>query len=419
MTMSQPDKHASGAMAREPEDDVTRCFACGEALKKGEMVMHDASEAGLIHAACCGPEREAYHGADGEPLKDGEPIPTGWPWPGDDPALSALRSEAQREGLAGRLAELREVCAKVAEQEALDFLSPEYATGQPLSSFAERFACEQVAKEIRALDIGALALHATSQPLSQEGGHAEIERLERDLAEADEWIREATKAITNLTAGGSEYFARRVRGVYRADLPFCVQRIRDRFEGAERRWRDAIRAAAPQPPLPPGAPDALAVLKAIRAELPKTDPGPAFDEYGYKSQGNYGDVASDAAAYAEWLIAEKLDAAIAQAEAGTSGTSFISSLSSEQLERLRSYNGPEDHGSPEANRQGVELTQLERQLLREINGELPASAWGAWVGACSEALRAMSLIDRQGRITEAGKAALAQPQGSGPSERGA
>lgn len=43
-----------------------------------------------------------------------------------------------------------ENAAKIAEAKALEFLSPEYATGQPLSSFNERFACEQVASAIRA-----------------------------------------------------------------------------------------------------------------------------------------------------------------------------------------------------------------------------------------------------------------------------
>lgn len=44
----------------------------------------------------------------------------------------------------------REACAKVAEAKAVDFLSPEYASGQPLSSFSERFACKQIAEAIRA-----------------------------------------------------------------------------------------------------------------------------------------------------------------------------------------------------------------------------------------------------------------------------
>lgn len=43
----------------------------------------------------------------------------------------------------------REACAQVAEAKAQDYLSPQYATGQPLSSFAERFACKQIAKAIR------------------------------------------------------------------------------------------------------------------------------------------------------------------------------------------------------------------------------------------------------------------------------
>lgn len=44
----------------------------------------------------------------------------------------------------------REACAKVPEAKAQDYLSPQYATGQPLSSHAERFACKQIAEAIRA-----------------------------------------------------------------------------------------------------------------------------------------------------------------------------------------------------------------------------------------------------------------------------
>lgn len=43
----------------------------------------------------------------------------------------------------------RERCAKVCEAAAKQFLSPEYATGQPLSSFSERFACDTCAEGIR------------------------------------------------------------------------------------------------------------------------------------------------------------------------------------------------------------------------------------------------------------------------------
>lgn len=44
-----------------------------------------------------------------------------------------------------------EECAKVAEAQAKEFLSPEYASNQPFGSFCERFACDEVAKAIRAL----------------------------------------------------------------------------------------------------------------------------------------------------------------------------------------------------------------------------------------------------------------------------
>ncbi|QZP06842.1 hypothetical protein [Caenibius sp. WL] len=42
-----------------------------------------------------------------------------------------------------------ELAVKLAEQQQQDFLSPEYATGQPLSSFQERFACGQIAEALR------------------------------------------------------------------------------------------------------------------------------------------------------------------------------------------------------------------------------------------------------------------------------
>lgn len=47
-----------------------------------------------------------------------------------------------------------EDAAKVCEQKTQKFLSPEYATGQPLSSLQERFACGQCTSAIRALKEG-------------------------------------------------------------------------------------------------------------------------------------------------------------------------------------------------------------------------------------------------------------------------
>ena len=62
-------------------------------------------------------------------------------------ALKTLRAERDA---AAR--DMRERCAKVAEGKAQEFLSPEYARHQPLSSAAERFACGEVATAIRALE---------------------------------------------------------------------------------------------------------------------------------------------------------------------------------------------------------------------------------------------------------------------------
>jgi hypothetical protein len=56
------------------------CIACGLVLAPGSLVLSDAS-GGTIHADCCGPERESYINADGEPLRAGDPIPTPWVWP--------------------------------------------------------------------------------------------------------------------------------------------------------------------------------------------------------------------------------------------------------------------------------------------------------------------------------------------------
>jgi hypothetical protein len=44
----------------------------------------------------------------------------------------------------------REACAKVCENQVKIFLSPQYKTGQPLSSFGERHAAASCAAAIRA-----------------------------------------------------------------------------------------------------------------------------------------------------------------------------------------------------------------------------------------------------------------------------
>lgn len=68
---------------RDPdESDAETCIACEKRLEVGQRVMLDQS-GGYIHADCCGPEREGYVNADGEPLGPNDPIPTGFIWEGD------------------------------------------------------------------------------------------------------------------------------------------------------------------------------------------------------------------------------------------------------------------------------------------------------------------------------------------------
>lgn len=58
---------------------VERCIACQQPMVTGQPYYDDAS-GGVLHAECCGPEREGYTNADGDPLEAGEPIPTPGIW---------------------------------------------------------------------------------------------------------------------------------------------------------------------------------------------------------------------------------------------------------------------------------------------------------------------------------------------------
>lgn len=61
------------------QDEPECCIACGKPFVDGDLYHFDA-EGGCIHAECCGPERESYCNADGEPLGTDDPIPTPMVW---------------------------------------------------------------------------------------------------------------------------------------------------------------------------------------------------------------------------------------------------------------------------------------------------------------------------------------------------
>lgn len=73
---------------------------------------------------------------------------------------------------------------------------------------------------------------------------AEIERLKAERDELRAYAFEATKAITNLTIGGSEFFGKRIGEMYTADLPYCVKHIQERMGYRCDAHREKARAEA-------------------------------------------------------------------------------------------------------------------------------------------------------------------------------
>lgn len=74
-------------------DGQERCIACLRPFADGERYLGDAS-GGFIHAGCCGPERESYTNADGEPLGPDDPIPAGAIWSAPPSPIEAEEVEA-------------------------------------------------------------------------------------------------------------------------------------------------------------------------------------------------------------------------------------------------------------------------------------------------------------------------------------
>lgn len=77
-----PDVNAAdmGVNAGPADDDAECCIACDVPFEDGDLVYWCSDDTGHLHEECCGPERESYVNADGNPLKDGEPIPKPFAW---------------------------------------------------------------------------------------------------------------------------------------------------------------------------------------------------------------------------------------------------------------------------------------------------------------------------------------------------
>lgn len=132
-------------------DDAKRDMLAAMLLARDEAEYHKPIPVGLIEwgATCIRAGRDAKHSGDctnechtcGRCLADSTLAQA-------DQILAALgHGEC---GVQTRDAVIEE-CAKVAEAQAQAFLSPQYAANQPFGSLCERFACEEVAKAIRAL----------------------------------------------------------------------------------------------------------------------------------------------------------------------------------------------------------------------------------------------------------------------------
>lgn len=70
---------------------------------------------------------------------------------------------------------------------------------------------------------------------------ARIRADRAELAALRKFAKDATIALTGLTSGGSEFFAGQMGDIYVADIPRCVERVRERYETGSRLTGDAIR----------------------------------------------------------------------------------------------------------------------------------------------------------------------------------
>jgi hypothetical protein len=73
--------------------DAETCIACAIAFVDGDRYLPDNS-GGAIHFDCCGPERESYCNADGDPLGPDEAIPEPLIWTADPPASPVCETKS-------------------------------------------------------------------------------------------------------------------------------------------------------------------------------------------------------------------------------------------------------------------------------------------------------------------------------------
>lgn len=74
--------------------------------------------------------------------------------------------------------------------------------------------------------------------------------LVTELDALRKYAHDLTIAITGLAGGGSELFGKQISGMYTADIPYCVNKIRDRELRSREQLVSALRFNKSSPPKP-------------------------------------------------------------------------------------------------------------------------------------------------------------------------
>lgn len=151
-TGTEPDMDFSGV---DPVEDIRLLLA-----EYDRVLAH--AQGAVNRGALLELLANAYNEGFGEGMREHTSSKGGWPWNSRKQKYGALLDKALPspapsswqpiDADALRKATIEE-CAQVADEQAITFLSPEYATNQPFSSIGERFACGQIASVIRALSL--------------------------------------------------------------------------------------------------------------------------------------------------------------------------------------------------------------------------------------------------------------------------
>jgi hypothetical protein len=141
--------------------------------------------------------------------------------------LRALASPAQEPAPSAEAEEIdREIDSLLERHQGATTKAEYKAAGDEIRALIRRYAGDGGVTDPETIKVWPDAEYRALQAACEEA------RAERDAFR--EYAHEITKALTGIVGGGSEMFAGRIargtpREMFKADLPFCVRRIHDRF----------------------------------------------------------------------------------------------------------------------------------------------------------------------------------------------